>query len=172
MAKWRFSATNWTPSATADSSNLANNTYMALLGGSSTQLVNILEVLINGQATTSAPTMLQLARDSTVCASTGLGVLAAPNSCGPMHPSTAALGAPTSPNVAVATAPQRSAVTTYGRLELGLNAFGGIMKWNPYTPDMAFSILGNTASLGECSLSSFTGGSVGNVSAHIIFEPM
>ena len=172
MAKRAFHANNWTPTATADTSTLSSATYMGIQGGSSTQLVNILEILINGQATTSAPTMLQLARDSTVCASTGLGVLAAPNSCGPMHPSTAALAAPTSPNVAVATAPQRSAVTTYGRLELGLNAFGGIMKWNPYTPDMAFSILGNTASLGECSLSSYTGGSVGNVSAHIIFEPL
>lgn len=172
MAKRVFHATSWTPTATADTTNLANNTYMALQGGSSTQLINILEVLINGQATTSAPTFLQLARDSTVAASTGLGVLAAPNSDGPMHPSTAALASAPSPNVAVATPPQRSAVTTNGRLELGLNAFGGIMKWNPYTPDMAFSILGNTASLGEVSLSAFTGGTVGNVSAHIIYEPL
>jgi hypothetical protein len=129
MAKRLFHATNWTPTATADATNLANNTYMALQGGSATQLINILEVMINGQATTSAPTMLQLARDSTVCASTGLGVLAAPNGDGPMHPSTAALAAPPSPNVAVATAPQRSNATSQGRLELGLNAFGGIMKW-------------------------------------------
>ena len=172
MAKRLFHATNWTPTATADATNLVNNTYMALLGGSSTQLINILEVMINGQATTSAPTMLQLARDSTVCASTGLGVLAAPNGDGPMHPSTAALAAPPSPNVAVATPPQRSNATSQGRLELGLNAFGGIMKWNPYTPDMAFSILGNTAPLGEVSLSAFTGGTVGNISAHIIYEPL
>ena len=172
MAKRLFHATNWTPTATADATNLVNNTYMALQGGTTTQLINILEVMINGQATTSAPTMLQLARDSTVCASTGLGVLAAPNGDGPMHPSTAALAAPPSPNVAVATPPQRSNATSQGRLELGLNAFGGIMKWNPYTPDMAFSILGNAASLGEVSLSAFTGGTVGNISAHIIYEPL
>ncbi len=172
MAKWVFHATSWTPTATADTTNLVNNTYMALQGGTTTQLINLLEVMINGQATTSAPTFLQIARDSTVAASTGLGILAAPNSMGPMHPSTAALSANASPNVAVATPPQRSAVTTLGRLELGLNAFGGIMKWNPYTPDMAFSILGNTASLGELSLSAFTGGTVGNVSSHMIFEPL
>ena len=134
MAKRLFHATNWTPTATADATNLVNNTYMALLGGSTTQLINILEVM--------------------------------------MHPSTAALAAPPSPNVAVATPPQRSNATSQGRLELGLNAFGGIMKWNPYTPDMAFSILGNTAPLGEVSLSAFTGGTVGNISAHIIYEPL
>ena len=171
MAKRGFHATSWTPTATADTTNLANNTYMALQGGTSTQLINVLEILINGQATTSAPTFLQFARDSTVAASTGLGVLAAPNSMGPLNPSTAALAANPSPNVAVATAPQRSASTAFPRLELGLNAFGGIMKWNPYTPDLAWGILGNTASLGESSLSAFTGGTVGNVSAHIIFEP-
>ena len=172
MAKRVFHNTNWTPTATADTTNLANGTYMALQGGTTTQLINILEVLINGQATTSAPTLLQLARDSTVCAGTGLGVLAAPASDGPMHPSTVALSAPPSPNTAVATPPQRSAAISSGRLELGFNAFGGIMKWNPYTPDMAISILGNAASLGEVSLSSYTGGTVGAISAHIIYEPL
>lgn len=172
MAKRLFHKTSWTPTATADTTNLANNTFMALQGGSSTQLINILEVLINGQATTSAPTFMQLARDTTVCASTGLGVLTAPSGDGPMHPSTAALAAAPSPNEAVATSPQRAATTTHGRLELGLNAFGGIMKWNPYTPDMAFSILGNTQPLGEVSLSAFTGGTVGAISAHIIYEPL
>lgn len=172
MAKRIFHNTSWTPTATADATNLANGTFMALQGGSSTQLINLLEVLINGQATTSAPTFLQVARDSTVCASTGLGVLTAPAGDGPMHPSTAALAAAPSPNTAVATSPQRSSATSQGRLELGLNAFGGIMKWNPYTPDMAFSILGNAASLGELSLSAFTGGTVGPISAHMIYEPL
>jgi len=168
MAKRLFHATSWTPTATADTTNLANGTYMALQGGSATQLVNVLEVLIDGQATTSAPTFLQLARDSTVMATPT--ALAAPNGDGPMHPSTAALAAPAVSAVSAGTNPQRSAATSQGRLELGLNAFGGIMKWNPYTPDMAISVLGNTASLGELSLSAFTGGTVGAVSAHIVYE--
>ena len=170
MAKRLFHATNWTPTATGDTTNLANGTYMALQGGTSTQLINILEVLIDGQATTSAPTFLQLARDSTVMATPT--ALAAPNGDGPMHPSTVALSAPPVSAVSAGTSPQRSAATSQGRLELGLNAFGGIMKWNPYTPDMAISILGNTASLGEMSLSSYTGGTVGPISAHIIYEPL
>lgn len=170
MAKRLFHATSWTPTATADGSNLANGTFMALQGGTTTQLINLLEVLINGQATTSAPTFLQVARDSTVMATPT--ALAAPNGDGPMHPSTAALaGVPVSA-VSATTAPVRSNSTAQGRLELGLNAFGGIMKWNPYTPDMAFAILGNTASLGELSLSAFTGGTVGAISAHMIYEPL
>lgn len=170
MAKRLFHATSFTPTATGDATVLANGSYMAVQGGSSTQLINILEILITGQATTSAPTFMQMARDSTVAATTT--ALAAPNGDGPMHPSTAALAAPPVTFVASTTAPQRSAATAQGRLELGLNAFGGVMKWNPYTPDMAFSILGNTASLGEVSLSAFTGGTVGAVSAHIIYEPL
>jgi hypothetical protein len=170
MAKRNFHATNFTPTATADTTNLANGTYMALQGGSSTQLINLLEVYVTGQGTSSAPTILQVARDSTVMATPT--ALAAPNGDGPMHPSTAVLGAPPVSAVAATTAPQRSAATTQGRLELGLNAFGGVAKWNPYTPDMAFSILGDTPSLGELSLSAFTGGTVGAISAHMIYEPL
>ena len=170
MAKRAFHNTSWTPTATADTVSLVNATYMALKGGSATQLINVLEILINGQAATSAPTFLQFARHTTIGATTT--ALAANASDGPMHPSTAALAAPPVSFISCTTGPQRSAVTTDAKLEIGLNAFGGIMKWNPYTPDMAFSILGNTASLGESSLSAFTGGTVGPISAHIIYEPL
>jgi hypothetical protein len=87
-----------------------------------------------------------------------------------MHPSTAALAAAAVTFVAAATGGQRSAVTTDARLNLGLNAWGGIIRW---IADMneQFSILGNTAALGESSLSAFTGGTVGAISAHIIYEP-
>lgn len=170
MAKRNFHATNWTPSATADTTNLANGTFMALQGGTTTQLLNVLEVLINGQATSSAPTILQLAYDSTVMATPT--ALAAPNGDGPMNPATAALAAPPVSAVSAGTSPKRSAATSQGRLELGLNAFGGIMKWNPYTPDMVMSILGNSTTFGEMSLSAFTGGTVGAISAHIIYEPL
>ena len=170
MAKRVFHVTSWTPTATADTTALANSTYMAITGGTTTQLVNLLEVLINGQATTSAPTFLQVARDSTVGVTPT--ALASPASDGPMHPSTAALAAPAVPFNLAGTAPQRSAVTTSAKLELGLNAFGGIMKWNPYTPDMALSLLGNATPLGELSLSAFTGGTVGPISAHMIYEPL
>ena len=168
MAKRTFQATNWTPTATADTSALANGTYMALKGGSSTQLIDVLEVMVSGFAGSTAPAILQLARVSTV--ETTATALAAPNSDGPMHPSTAALSAAPVSFVAASTGPQRSAVTTDGRLNLGLNTYGGIAKWNSAF-SAPWSILGNTADLGESVLSAYTGTTPGAISAHIIYEP-
>lgn len=168
MAKRNFHNTNWTPTATADGTPLTSATYMALQGGTSTQLIDILEVMINGLAGSSAPTLMQLARDSTV--SNSATALSAPAGDGPMHPSTAALAAPPVSYTAAGTGPSRSSATSQGRLELGLNAFGGIVRWNA-APTQQMSILGNTASLGEVSLSAYTGGTVGAISAHMLYEP-
>lgn len=168
MAKRVFQAVNWTPTATADATALGNNTYMALKGGSSTQLMDVLEIMISGFAGASSPTILQFARVGTV-ETTPTG-LAAPNSDGPANPATAALAAPPVSFVAAATGPQRSSATTDARLDMGLNAFGGIKRWVA-APGAQWSILGNTASLGESVLSAFTGGTVGAISSHIEYEP-
>jgi len=168
MAKRLFHATNWTPTAQADTTALTNATYMALKGGSATQLINIVEVEIGGLAGTTSPTIMQLARASTV--ETTPTALASPNSDGPVHPSTAALAAPPVSFVAAATGPQRSAVTSDAKLDLSLNAFGGVVRWLAQQ-GAEFSQLGNTASLGETILSAFTGGTVGAISAHIMYEP-
>lgn len=171
MAKRIFHAVNWTPTATADTTAHANATYMALRGGSTTQLLNVLEIQVAGLApSASAPTILQFARCSTVA--TTPTALAAPNSDGPMHPSTAALAAPPVSFVAAAAGPQREAATSHPRLNLGFNAFGGIVRWFAGQEGMEWGILGSTASLGESVLSAFTGGTVGAVSAHIIYEPL
>jgi len=166
VAKRTFQATNWTPTATADTSALANGTYMALKGGSGTQLIDVQEIMVSGFAGSTAPAILQFARVSTV--ETTPTALAAPNSDGPMHPSTAALAAAPVSFTAAATGPQRSAVTTDGRLNLGLNTYGGIAKWNSAF-SAPWSILGNTADLGESVLSAFTGTTPGAISAHIIY---
>jgi hypothetical protein len=168
MAKRAFHANNWTPTATADGAAHANATYQALKGGSTTQLINIVEVSISGLAAASSIGIFQLARASTI--ETTPTALASPNSDGPMHPSTAALAAPAVAFVAAAAGPQRSAVTTDAKLELGLNAFGGIYRWQA-APGEEWGQIGNTASLGESVLSNFTGGGTGAVSSHIIYEP-
>jgi len=168
MAKRIFQAVNFTPTATADTTAHANATYMALKGGSSTQLIDIMELDISGVAGASSPTILQLARVSTV--ETTPTALAAPNSDGPAHPATAALAAAPVSFVAAAAGPQRAATTTDARLNVALNAFGGIMRWTA-SEYARWSQLGNTASLGESLLSAFTGGTPGAMSAHIIYEP-
>ena len=47
---------------------------------------------------------------------------------------------------------------------------GGIVRWVA-APGEEPSTIGNTASLGEVSLSAFTGGTAGLTGAHIIYEP-
>lgn len=168
MAKRSFSVQNWTPTATADTTNLANNSYQALQGGSSTQRINVLEVTMGGLGTTSAPTVMTLARDSQVGATTT--ALSGTANDAPLDASTAALAAPAVPFVAQSgTAPQRS--STLKLLTLAFNAFGGVFRWLA-APGEEITVLGNTASLGELSLSAYTGGTPGPMSSHIIYEPL
>jgi hypothetical protein len=141
---------------------------MALQGGSATQLITVLEVMVSGFAGASSPTILQLARASNV--GTTPTALSAPNSDGVMHPSTAALAAPPVSFVAAAAGAQRSSATSDARLDMGLNAFGGIKRWVA-APGAEWYILGNTASAGCSVLSAFTGGTVGAISSHIEYEP-
>lgn len=169
MAKRLFQSGSFTPTATADTTALANATYMALKGGSSTQQNDIQEVMVSGLAGSTAAANLTLARVSTV--ETTPTALAAPVSDGPMDPSTAALAAPPVSFTAAAAGPQRSATTTDAKLNLGLNTYGGIAKWNSaFTAP--FSLLGNTADLGEAVLSCGAGTTPGAIAAHIIYEPL
>jgi hypothetical protein len=168
MAKRTFQASNFTPAATNDTTALTNATYMALQGGSATQLLTVLEIMVTGNAGASAPTVLQWARASNV--GTTPTALAAPNSDGPMHPSTAALAAPPIPFVAAAAGPQRSAATSDARLDLGINAFGGVKRWVA-APGAEWFILGNAASAGCSVLSSYNAGTPGAINSHIEYEP-
>lgn len=168
MAKRLFQVPNWTPTAAADASALANATYMALKGGSATQRIDFLEVYVNGMAAASAPTALCLARASTI--ETTPTALAAPATDGPADPATAALAAPPVSFTAAATGPQRSAATSDARLNLGINAFGGSFRWNA-APTQQWVLLGNTAQFGETLISSQNTGTPGALSAHLEYEP-
>ncbi len=168
MAQRSFSSASFTPVAVADATNFTNLGYMAIQGGSSTQRTNVNELFIGGQATATAPTILQFGRDSTVGAS--LTALTTGESDAALDPATAALAAPVSSFTQSSTKPQRS--STLGRLlNLSFNAFGGLFRWYEGRPGM-ISMLGNTASLGELSLSAFTGGGPGLMGAHIVYEPL
>lgn len=166
MAKWSFVSEGFTPTAVADTSNFTDNGYMGLMGGSTTQRIDIQEVMISGLAAAAAATPMVLSRDSTVQATPTALTTAQSNAA--LDPATAALAAAQVAFTASTTKPQRSA--TLAKLALGLNAFGGIIRWVA-APGSEFKILGNTASLGEASLSCYTGGSPGLVMAHIIYEP-
>lgn len=162
MARWSANQPTWTPVAFADAANMADTQYHAFQGGSSTQRTNLLEVYMGGQAGASSPSIMLVARDSTIGVTLSVGRFAA------LDPATAALAAPPVCFNTATTKPQRSA--TLSLLNLSFNAFGGIVRWVA-APGEEIGILGNTASFGEFSLSAFTGGTPGAMGSHFILEP-
>jgi hypothetical protein len=168
MAKRVFNATTFTPTATADNSALANSTYMAIGAGSATQTLNVIEIYEGGQATASAVNIMVFARDLVLGSIPT--ALATPNSDGPMNTGTAALAAPPVTYVAAGTGPSRITAATNAKLNLSFNAFGGIVRWVA-APGEEWTITGVSTSVSESSLSAFTGGSVGLMGGHIVYEP-
>lgn len=165
MAKWAFASEGFTPVGVLDSAAFTDNGYMGLMGGSTTQRLDIYEVSMTGMATVSAATPMILGRDSTVQATpTALGT---GQSNAALDPATAALAAPQVAFTASTTKPQRAA--TLAKLSMGFNAFGGTSRWQCY-PGQEYKILGNAANGGEASLSSYTGGTPGLITAHILYE--
>ena len=125
MSKWSFEVATWTPVAVADTAAVTINGFMAMAGVSTTHRVDISEVYMGGQATSSAPTYMILARDSTVGAtvSTSSGIGFANGTLDPAaYPNNSTIAFTSS-----GTLPQRSA--TLGKLNLTYNAFGGIVRW-------------------------------------------
>lgn len=167
MAKRIGSIATVTCTAVADATNMTDAAYpFVVQGASSTQRTNILEIYLGGQATASAPSYLLLARDSTIGATAGTFTSGTDAS---LDAATAALAAPVLVNNAWTTKPQRSA--TLHLLNLSFNAFGGIVRWVA-APGEEISIIGNTASLGEVSLSPFTGSTSALLGAHVIYETL
>jgi hypothetical protein len=167
MAKRIVSITTLTPTAYADTANLTDATYPFLLqGGSATQRCNILEIYEGGQAGASSPMIMILSRDSTIAAtnSYGTGQMDAA-----LDGATAALAAPALTGNTNTTKPQRS--STLHLLNLGFNGFGGIVRW-VFAPGEEISTIGNGTTTGEVSLSAFTGGTMGAMGAHMIYEPL
>lgn len=66
MAMWSFAVPTITMTATADNASLTSGAYMALQNGSATQFVDVLEIMMSGQAVSSAVAILLLGRDSTI----------------------------------------------------------------------------------------------------------
>lgn len=170
MSRRVFQAATYTPTAQADGGALTSGTYQSMEAGSATQMLIVDEIQIGGQApSASSPCIFQFARNLT--AATTPTALAAPNGDGPINGATAALAAPPVTYTAAATGPQRTNTATTARLNLSMNAYGGIVKWFA-NPGREWVIIGTSVSVAPSSLSCFTGGSVGLVGSHIIYEPM
>jgi hypothetical protein len=171
MTVYTFEIGAWTIGAgTADGSALTTLQYMALQGGTATQVNFVEEVYMGGQATASAPAIMLLGRDSTVVATPV--ALVTPNTNGPLNASAGVLTAPAIGAVTGSTQATRSNSVTLAKKNFTFNLFGGIVKASYQNTQDRFGILGNTASLGELSLSAFTGSTTGSVGSHILYETM
>jgi len=172
MSVYMFEVATITPgTGIADATGLTASTYLALQGGTTTQVNFLDEVYMGGQAAATAPLIMLLARDSTVVGTPT--TLVTPNSNGPLNASAGVLTAPAVGAITGAVQAQRATSVTLGKMTFTFNAFGGIVRCNYANTQDRFGILGSTASLGEMSLSSFTGstGAVA-ISAHLLYETM
>jgi hypothetical protein len=168
MAKRIFQQATFTPTATADTTNLATATFMSLGAGTASQLLKVIEIYEGGQASASSINIMQFARDSTLIGTPT--ALAAPNSDGGMSTFTAPLAVVPVVGISGGTLPQRSALVTVARLCLTLNTFGGIVRWVA-APGEEWTMVGTATNTSETTLSNFTGGSTCQFAGSIIYEP-
>jgi hypothetical protein len=164
-------AQSWTAATDATAVGAASTGFIALKGGSTTQIVDLLEFLISGMASNSAVFGGRVAYSSTLGA-TPTTPPALPNSDGPMIVNATALAATVVAYTAATTGPIPNAANTLPRLSLALNAFGGIIRWNA-APTQQWTQIGNAVNAGESVLynSSSASGVTTVVNAHIIYEP-
>lgn len=162
MARYALTFAGITPVAVADTTNFTDAGYATFLqGGSSTMRLAISEVSISGEApSASTVNRMVFARDSTVGVTAISGNRNALLDGSSVAPGTVAVFGNTS-----TTKPQRS--STLHLLYPTLNTFGGIYRWQARQGEEVVTV-GNTASLGEVSLSSISG--VGLISGHVLYE--
>lgn len=170
MALRSLAHTGFTATATADTTTMTTLTFLALQGGSATQRARIDEVYMGGLSPTSAKNIMLLAFDSTVAGATMSKGTGCTDTA--LDASAVALATVVSAfNTTSGTFPQRDAAKHL--LNLTFNGFGGIVRWVANQTQGSPTLVGTAVSLGEISLSAFTGsaGDATGVAGHIIYEP-
>src|SRR5215831_17758851 len=149
MAKRVFTwGGSFAASAFGSAAGASNTGFMAVKGGSATQIVDFLEFLVSGMASNSALGGFCTRYSSTLGATPT--ALALPGTDGPMNVNATALvaGSTVVAYFAATTAPTTSNAVTLPTLQLGLNAFGGIIRWNA-APTQQWTSVGNATNGGE-----------------------
>lgn len=168
MSKRMFQQSTWTPTQQAD--GVLTGSWMAIKGGSTTDILKIGKIICAGQASSSAINALCLARSSTLAITPT--ALALPNSDGPANANATAPGTAPVAFIAASTAPNRSPAVTLARLNIVFNAFGGIMTWqtNPGSEEEWTSVGSTTTSNSESVLSAYNVGAPGAMSGEFFYE--
>jgi hypothetical protein len=168
MGKRIFQALGFSPTAQADNTALTSATYMAIESQSATAGLQVIEIYEGGQASASSINVMVFSRD--VVHGVIPTALATPNSDGVMN----SFGTSTSATtyVAAGTGPSRITAATNAKLNLSFNAFGGIVRWVA-APGEEWGIVGTATSVSGSTLSASNAvsGSVGQMGAHIVYEP-
>jgi len=168
MSKRLFQQSTFTPTQQAD--GVLTGSWMAIKGGSTTDILKIGKIILAGQAASSAINAMCLASSSTLAITPT--ALALPNSDGPANRAATAVSTVPVAFVAATTAPNRSPAVTVSRLNLVFNAFGGIMTWqtNPGSEEEWTSVGSTTTSNSESVLSAYNVGAPGAMSGEFFYE--
>jgi hypothetical protein len=162
---------SWTAATDATAVGAASTGFIAIKGGSTTQIIDLLEFVISGMASNSAIFGGRVSY-STVLGGTPVTPPVLPNADGPMIVNATALASVVVAYTAATTGPTPNSASTLPRMSLALNAFGGIFRWNA-APTQQWTSIGNAINGGESVLynSSSSGGVTTVVNSHIIYEP-
>jgi hypothetical protein len=166
VAKWAFKIATWTPVAVGDGAAMTANAFQGLVGQTATQRLDISEIYMGGQGTSSAPMYMVLARSALVGSSTAVSTIAGGNQA-----LLDAQGSATLSSVAfTSTTTATTRASNGGLLSLSYNGFGGIVRWVA-APGSEIKQYGTAVSTGEVTLSAFTGGTPSAMGSHIVYEP-
>lgn len=160
---------SFTATATADSTNFAHLTYLAITSGGAANRAVVSEIYMGGQSAASNVNIMMLARHSTIGATPS--ILVAPASDGSIDGSHLGMGTPSLGFVSSVTAAQRSIGVSSARLALTYNSFGGIVRWVA-APGWEWTIAGVSTNASESGLSAYSGGGGGVMGAHILYEQL
>jgi hypothetical protein len=168
MAKRSFSCSSNSFPAVADTTGFTTGQFMGVQAGSATTALNVLEISVSGQASASTLGNFLFARNSTAGAT--LGALASPFSDGALYGVLSSSAQGGTYSNATGTEPQRGATTTYSRLNMSINGFGGIYRWVA-APGEEWNIYGTAAGADSCFSNTSAGsGATCAAGVHIIYE--
>lgn len=158
--KYSSAVSSWTPTATTDGSQLTGSGYHALRTAAATDKAKVMEVGVQGEATSSTVNVMSVRRHTTASTTPTNRV---PTPLNPYSQASVFQGfitASTNPTVA-------ALATLQHLLNISLNAFGGLARWVA-APDEELHIVGTSANNNEVSLASQSG--TGVVSSHFVVE--
>ncbi len=160
--KYTSAVSGWTPAATADGAQLSASGYHALRTAAATDMARIVEVGVQGEATSSTVNQMALRRHTTHATTPTNRVPAPLNPYSQVSVFQGFITASTNPTVA-------ALATIQHVINLSFNAFGGLARWVA-APDEEIYLITATANNDEISLASVSG--VGLVSSHYVVEEM